>query len=63
MNGVQEVPCVWRGELCGVYGPTIRKIHQAVVDKQYRLGPDCTGEIYGPRKTSDLVYSGVHGWS
>ena len=46
MNGVQEVPCVQRGELCGVYGPTIRKIHQAVVDKRYGLGPDRTGEIY-----------------
>jgi hypothetical protein len=33
VDGMEVVPGIWRGELCGVYGPTIRKIHQAVVNK------------------------------
>ena len=48
MDDVQEAPCVWRGELCGVYGPTIRKIHGAVVDKRRTLVPGCPDEIYNP---------------
>jgi hypothetical protein len=48
VDGVQEVFCVCRGELCGVYGPTTKKIHQVVVDKQYGLVPDRTYEIYSP---------------
>jgi hypothetical protein len=46
VDGVREVPCVWSGELCGVYGPRMKKIHQAVADKSYGLVPDRTYEIY-----------------
>lgn len=46
VHGVQDIPCILKGELCGVYGSTIKKIHPTVVDKQYSLGPDHTYKIY-----------------